>query len=125
TALTSALLQVINALSVALLTTFLVARPSYKAGQRLLSQLQGQAQAATAHTLHVGHAAATAPPTLLAPIAALFAHAFDDMFALLAIIGLIAGLLGLALPRQTAAQRAAVVLNEEEDVTSARLLLAS
>jgi hypothetical protein len=51
--------------------------------------------------------------------------AFDDTFAVLAIMGLIAGLLGLALRRQTAAQRATAVLNNEEESTPERLLLAS
>jgi EmrB/QacA subfamily drug resistance transporter len=112
TALTSALLQVVNALSVALLTTFLIARPSYNAGHRLLIRIQIQAQTAAIHAQQAGHVTAPASSNLPDAIATLFVHAFDDTFALLALVGLIAGLLGLALRRQTAAQRAAVVANE-------------
>jgi EmrB/QacA subfamily drug resistance transporter len=114
TSLTSALMQVINALSVALLTTFLIARPSYNAGQRLLIRFQTEAQAAASHAQQAGHVAAPASTTLPDAVATLFVHAFDDTFALLAIMGLIAGLLGLALRRQTAAQRAAAAANEAE-----------
>jgi hypothetical protein len=57
------------------------------------------------------------------PIATLFVHAFDGTFAPLAIVGLVAGALGLALRRQTAVQRAAA--SYEIEARPERQLMAS
>jgi EmrB/QacA subfamily drug resistance transporter len=110
TALTNAFQQVVNALTIALLTTFLTSRPSYTAAQNLLTK--GQAAAAT-HASHAGHVATPAPSGLPAPVAALFSNAFSDTFTFMAIMAALAGVLGLTLRRQTAAQRAAAEAGED------------
>jgi EmrB/QacA subfamily drug resistance transporter len=104
TALTNAFQQVVNALTIALLTTFLTSRPSYKAAQLMLAQATAQA-AKAGHA--AGHAVAAAHGALPAPIAALFSHAFGDTFTFMAIMAVVAGVLGLGLRRKTAAQREA------------------
>jgi EmrB/QacA subfamily drug resistance transporter len=106
TALTNALQQVVNALTIALLTTFLTSRPDYTTAQQLINK----AQAAAAK--HPGHPVGPPPATFLTSVDTLFSHAFDNTFTFMAIMAVVAGVLGLGLRRQTAAQRAAATAAE-------------
>ncbi len=104
-ALNNALVAVVSALAVALLTTFLTTRSSYSGAVHLIAQAQMQAAKA-------GHVAAASQSALPAPIAAMFSHAFDDTFALIAFVALVATVLGLGLRRRTSAQRDAEATGE-------------
>jgi EmrB/QacA subfamily drug resistance transporter len=116
TALTNAFQQVVNALTIALLTTFLTSRPSYITAQHLLTKAQAAAAA------HGGHAVRPASTGLPAPIAALFSNAFSETFTLMAIMAAVAGVLGLTLRRQTAAQRAAAEAGEDESAPAVQMM---
>jgi hypothetical protein len=70
----------------------------------------------------VGHVAAAANVNLPDAVAILFLHAFDDTFALLVIVGLIVGALGLVLRRQPAAQHAAALPEGDGAAPECRLL---
>ena len=111
TALTNALQQVISALTIAALATFLTSRASYHTAQSLI----GQVQAAAARAPHgasqgAGTATGQVPPqvaALLGRAYSLFASAFDDTFKLMGFVAILGAVMGFALRRVTAAQAAA------------------
>jgi MFS family permease len=115
-ALSNAMTAVISALGVALLTTYLTTRPSYKGAVHIVAQAQMAAARAGHGAGHAATAAQSAPP---APIATLFSHAFADTFTLVGVIAVVATVLGLALRRRTEAQRIADSLGEHRVVQGA------
>ena len=122
TALTSALQQVVLALTVASLSTYLTSRPSYIGAQHLITQIT-QAQAAAAKAGHATATAATMAHTALpAPVATLFSQAFGDTFAVIAIMAIVAVVLALGVRRRTSAQYTVEATAEPAGVPVVHLL---
>jgi EmrB/QacA subfamily drug resistance transporter len=103
TALTNALQQVVNSLSVAGLATILTSRATTDVGavKAALAAQAGQAPQAAASQVAAGGAAAL-PPAVQAALSNAFATAFDETFRVMIVAAIVGAALGLLLRRDRA-----------------------
>lgn len=104
TALTNALQQVVNSLSVAGLATILTSRATANIGA-VKAQLAAQApQAAAASQAAASGGTAALPPAVQAALSNAFATAFDETFRVMVVAAIIGAALGLLLRRSHTSQ---------------------